>query len=92
MKTELVRAFKEIFHQDLQVLVQAPTRVNIIGEHTDYNGGMVLPAAISHYLNFALAKTTSDFAYIFDAIHTWGKTDGALGWMFEFVRDRRNKN
>ena len=31
-------------------------------------------------------------AYIFDAIHTWGKTNGALDWMFEFVRERRNKN
>ena len=31
-------------------------------------------------------------AYIFDAIHTWGKTDGALVWMFEFVRERREKN
>ena len=31
-------------------------------------------------------------AYIFDAIHTWGKTDGALSWMFEFVRERRKMN
>ena len=28
-------------------------------------------------------------AYIFDAIHTWGKTNGALDWMHEFLMERR---
>ena len=31
-------------------------------------------------------------AYIFDAIHTWGKTDGALDWMYEFLMERRKAN
>ena len=31
-------------------------------------------------------------AYIFDAIHTWGKTDGALNWMYEFLMERKNVN
>ncbi len=31
-------------------------------------------------------------AYIFDAIHTWGKTDGALDWMYEFLMKKRQMN
>ncbi|HPY83346.1 MAG TPA: galactokinase family protein, partial [Bacteroidales bacterium] len=36
-------------------LYRAPGRINIIGEHTDYNKGFVLPAAISKEMYFALA-------------------------------------
>lgn len=31
-------------------------------------------------------------AYIFDAIHTWGQTDGALDWMHEFLMERKQMN
>ncbi len=37
-------------------LTLAPARVNIIGEHIDYNGGLVFPAAINLYLAIALRK------------------------------------
>ena len=38
--------FTRMFHRDPGVVVSAPGRVNLIGEHTDYNGGYVLPMAI----------------------------------------------
>ncbi|WP_108652465.1 galactokinase [Dongshaea marina] len=38
--------FQEIFSSAPAMLVQAPGRVNLIGEHTDYNDGFVLPCAI----------------------------------------------
>jgi len=38
------------------VLVQAPGRVNLIGEHTDYNEGFVLPAAIGFQTQIAIAR------------------------------------
>ena len=43
-----VRAlFAERFGRDPEVIASAPGRVNLIGEHTDYNGGEVLPIAIA---------------------------------------------
>jgi galactokinase len=38
--------FREVFGGDPDIVGSAPGRVNIIGEHTDYNGGQVLPIAI----------------------------------------------
>ncbi len=39
-------AFTARFEQSPEVTVHAPGRVNLIGEHTDYNDGFVLPCAI----------------------------------------------
>jgi len=39
-------SFRDIYSYDLTTEAEAPGRVNLIGEHTDYNGGFVLPAAI----------------------------------------------
>jgi len=47
--------FSDLFGRAPQVLASAPGRVNLIGEHTDYNGGFVLPAAIPQRTHVALA-------------------------------------
>jgi len=46
-------AFEKTFGAPPEVVVRAPGRVNLIGEHTDYNDGFVLPAAIDRYVWFA---------------------------------------
>lgn len=46
-KQELLSAYKDTFNEDGQDIFFSPGRINVIGEHTDYNGGHVFPAAIS---------------------------------------------
>jgi galactokinase len=58
-KTALEEAFKKKFGTAC-LIVRSPGRVNIIGEHTDYNEGFVLPAAIDKAAYVAIAKRTDD--------------------------------
>lgn len=44
---ELKQTFHNVYQQQPERLYYSPGRVNIIGEHIDYNGGLVFPAAIS---------------------------------------------
>jgi galactokinase len=46
VESRVVRAFTERFRGDPTWIVQAPGRVNLLGEHTDYNEGFVLPMAL----------------------------------------------
>lgn len=45
----LIGTFERSFQAAPDLLVQAPGRVNLIGEHTDYNDGFVLPCAIDFH-------------------------------------------
>jgi galactokinase len=45
---QVLSAFRRLHGRPASVLARAPGRVNLIGEHTDYNDGFVLPAAIDH--------------------------------------------
>ena len=47
------KSFERIFGGKAEVAVRAPGRVNLIGEHTDYNDGFVLPAAIDRTIEMA---------------------------------------
>lgn len=52
--------FREMFNES-PVIVRSPGRVNLIGEHTDYNMGFVLPAAIDKAIYFAIAPGSGEF-------------------------------
>jgi galactokinase len=54
-ENELLNRFFATFGRRATLLARAPGRVNIIGEHTDYNDGFVLPAAIERETRFAAA-------------------------------------
>lgn len=61
------RAFLEHFARPATVIAAAPGRVNIIGEHVDYNGGWVLPAAIERWIVAAAAPRQDGIAALHDA-------------------------
>ena len=48
--------FAELFGREPEVKADAPGRVNLIGEHTDYSGGFVLPLAIPQRTRVELAR------------------------------------
>ena len=51
--------FRSLYNQE-PLVVRSPGRVNIIGEHTDYNEGFVLPAAIDKAIYIAIGKRNDD--------------------------------
>src|SRR5688572_9780130 len=55
LRSELYNSFRNRYQQE-PLIVRSPGRVNIIGEHTDYNDGFVLPAAIDKHILVAVAK------------------------------------
>ena len=60
IKTYLLEKFAEVFGSDTGAKVYfAPGRVNLIGEHTDYNGGHVFPAALT-LGTYGVARKRSD--------------------------------
>ena len=71
----LVDAFKRAFGREPEFVSEAPGRVNLIGEHTDYNEGFVLPVAIDRTIAVAAApadgKTVRVYSADFDARDEW---------------------
>ena len=57
MQSTLTRAFKQYYGVEPTLVARAPGRVNLIGEHTDYNDGFVLPLALD--LNTVVVGTFS---------------------------------
>lgn len=56
MNTIIIKdKFKKLYASE-PILVRSPGRINLIGEHTDYNDGFVFPAAIDKEICFAVAK------------------------------------
>lgn len=58
--TTLKAEFEKRFGNDSPLIVRSPGRVNIIGEHTDYNNGFVLPAAIDKAAYIAVSLREDD--------------------------------
>lgn len=63
---QVKQKFEELF-TDSPLLVRSPGRINLIGEHTDYNDGLVLPAAIDKEIIFAMEKNGTDEHLVYSA-------------------------
>ncbi len=60
MSATLIKEVKEHFLKKFKtnpILIFSPGRINIIGEHTDYNGGFVFPAAVDKGIAAAIQKS-----------------------------------
>lgn len=72
--------FRDRFGFDAEVVASAPARVNIVGEHTDYNEGFALPMAIDRRVDVAAARSTTRMI-AGDAIAEDGVKDGGRDYV-----------
>lgn len=67
MTLQLIKStFTKLFKNE-PLVVKSPGRINLIGEHTDYNDGFVLPAAINKNIYFAIQRNNLNRIRIFAA-------------------------
>lgn len=57
---ELPRAFQNLYGKDAEHIYFCPGRINLIGEHIDYNGGLVMPCAINYGTYLLIAKNADN--------------------------------
>jgi galactokinase len=86
MIQKLQQAFRERYNKEATI-IGAPGRVNLIGEHTDYNYGFVLPGAVDKKIYVAIApngtNTVNVFANQFNESYSFSLdiTEPHQGWM-----------
>ncbi|HVW97701.1 MAG TPA: galactokinase [Mucilaginibacter sp.] len=68
MKPSLEKAFENIFKKTPQHIYFCPGRVNLIGEHIDYNGGLVMPCAIT-FGTYLLLSPNKDNVFRFRSLN-----------------------
>src|SRR5580700_9720097 len=64
LSVHIAAEFQNKYNRPPRWIVAAPGRVNVIGEHTDYNDGFVLPMAIERYTVIAAAPSTNGGASV----------------------------
>lgn len=64
MKGTIFACFKKIFSAE-PIVVRSPGRINLIGEHTDYNDGFVLPASVDKYIYAGINKRADQEIHLY---------------------------
>lgn len=87
----LLRSFSTYFNANPQTVARAPGRVNLIGEHTDYNDGFVMPMAIDRAVWIVFAPRADSIVHIrsldlrADAVFDLNSLKKGEGWA-EYVK------
>jgi galactokinase len=86
---DVLDTFERRFGVAAEVSASAPGRVNLLGEHTDYNDGYVLPTAIPQTTRVELARSPDDrfryYAADLDEESTWREGDPLPGGFARYV-------
>lgn len=68
MQTQLIEQFTAIYGRAPEIITRAPGRIEFIGNHTDYNGGPVLGAAVDRGVWVALARRDDEQRRFYSAV------------------------
>lgn len=89
MNLAILAQFEAVFGCAPSAIGQAPGRVNLIGEHIDYNGGTVLPMALPNVVDIAIAPNGTNRLRIisdrFEGETVRGLTEKASGHWSDYV-------
>lgn len=77
-KLDLIKNYKKIFKNNPEHVYYSPGRVNLIGEHIDYHGGLVLPAALSLGTYGAVSFREDDIIRVYSAGYSAESVDFTL--------------
>lgn len=87
MNTEaLKKSFKDLYQKEAEALFFSPGRVNLIGEHTDYNGGYVFPCALN-FGTYLLVRKNNEKLVRFASTNMDLKVDLSLDKLGELQPD-----
>ena len=67
MNSVLTKHIKDTFKKEFNsepIIIKSPGRINLIGEHTDYNEGFAIPAAINKGIVAAIQKSNTEFCTV----------------------------
>lgn len=80
--------FSEVYFHSPKFVIKAPGRVNLIGEHTDYNDGFVLPCAIKYATLIAVSPRTDDIISVHALDYADQRDEFSLNDKIEFLSDK----
>ncbi len=89
--TEFKGEFRKRYGEGPIALFSSPARINVIGEHIDYNGGKVFPAAIDRFLYIAIRRRP-DAKIVYDDLRFPGRMEFDAGESFAYARENGYAN